>query len=140
MELDEVLLSDIQNPTLSELYIQDFFVVMALCNTVVVTGKSHIHSIDEGEQDGWARLAGSSAHFLHGLLPSFLLSFSLSLFSPSAPSSLPHTIPSPLPPPPEFITAEHTKPGEMTTYISSITYEAESPDEAALVEVCAINT
>lgn len=81
VELDEVLLSDVQSPTLSELYVQDFFVVMALCNTVVVTGKSHIHSIDEGE---WVRLVRNSAHFLSDLLAGFLLSSSPSLFSPAA--------------------------------------------------------
>ena len=39
--LDECLLHDVRDSSLGEAYIQDFFVVLALCNTVVVSKKSH---------------------------------------------------------------------------------------------------
>lgn len=38
--LDESLFHDLRDQQLSEAYIEDFFVVLALCNTVVLSRKS----------------------------------------------------------------------------------------------------
>ena len=40
--LDESLFHDLRDQQLREAYIEDFFVVLALCNTVVLSRKSHI--------------------------------------------------------------------------------------------------
>ena len=42
-------MGDRDDPALREAYLQDFFLVLALCNTVVVSGRSHIHSIHSGQ-------------------------------------------------------------------------------------------
>ena len=51
--MDQRLLADIQDLELRDEYLQDFFTVMALCNTVVVSGKARIHCIDEGQRLLW---------------------------------------------------------------------------------------
>ena len=40
IELDPLLLTSVRNQTLSEAYIRDFFITMAICNTVVVVSKN----------------------------------------------------------------------------------------------------
>jgi hypothetical protein len=81
--LDAGLVRDVEKRGLSQDYLQDFFVVLALCNTVVLSRKT------QDSQDV-----------------------------------------------PDFSHEATWDRDRLAEYVQTITYEAESPDEAALVEVC----
>lgn len=86
LQLDETLLADLVDPTLSKAYIHDFFVVMAICNTVVVSHNGRCDSLTEVQGEGVEGVSGGGSEGV----------------------------------------------GRNS---QTIVYEAESPDEAALVEV-----
>ncbi len=44
--LDPTLVTDMRNPTLRDNYIHDFFVIMAICNTVVVSRNGDVEDDD----------------------------------------------------------------------------------------------
>ena len=86
LDLDTALIANLRDSALREAYIHDFFVVMAICNTVVVSGNGHGRRSEViSDTERWVQR--SESHSLVADDP------------------------------------------------SSIVYEAESPDEAALVEV-----
>ena len=48
VQLDPALATDVRIPSLKERFIEDFFIVMAICNTVVVSGNGHYESKGNG--------------------------------------------------------------------------------------------
>lgn len=85
--LDSTLQTDLEDPAFTKAYLHDFFVVMAICNTVVIS-----HKDNRKVENQWSRN--------------------------------------------QFVGVNEGRgQDDVPVDVSSITYEAESPDEAALVEV-----